>query len=139
MVVKLSIKYNYRKEKDMEKEIEYDEGEGSKTGFVMINNNFLYSWSGIIGPGPSVLYMDLLSYCYGKKTHAWPSVRTLAEDLGITKNTVRKYREVLIKFGLIKKMYKRRLPDGNHQTNVYEIVRSEDLPCPEQNCVEEAR
>ena len=138
MVVKLSIKYNYRKEKDMEKEIEYDEGEGSKTGFVMINNNFLYSWSGIIGPGPSVLYMDLLSYCYGKKTHAWPSVRTLAEDLGITKNTVRKYREVLIKFGLIKKMYKRRLPDGNYQTNVYEIVRSEDLPCPEQNCVEKA-
>ena len=138
MVVKLSIKYNYRKEKDMEKEIEYDEGEGSKTGFVMINNNFLYSWSGMIGPGPSVLYMDLLSYCYGKKTHAWPSVRTLAEDLGITKNTVRKYREVLIKFGLIKKMYKRRLPDGNYQTNVYEIVRSEDLPCPEQNCVEKA-
>ena len=123
----------------MEKEIEYDEGEDSKTGFVMINNNFLYSWSGIIGPGPSVLYMDLLSYCYGKKTHAWPSVRTLAEDLGITKNSVRKYREVLIKFGLIKKMYKRRLPDGNYQTNVYEIVRSEDLPCPEQNCVEKAR
>jgi predicted transcriptional regulator len=104
----------------------------------MINNNFLDYWSGIIGPGPSVLYMDLLSYCYGKKTHAWPSVRTLAEDLGITKNSVRKYREVLIKFGLIKKMYKRRLPDGNYQTNVYEIVRSEDLPYPEQNCEEEA-
>jgi len=112
----------------MEEEIEYAGENGSKNGFVMINNNFLENWSGIIGPGPSVLYMDLLSYCYGKKTHAWPSVRTLAEDLGITKNSVRKYREVLIKFGLIKKMYKRRLPDGNYQTNVYEIVRSEDLP-----------
>ncbi len=121
----------------MEEEIEYGEGEGSKNGFVMINNIFLDYWSGIIGPGPSVLYMDLLSYCYGKKTHAWPSVRTLAEDLGITKNSVRKYREVLIKFGLIKKMYKRRLPDGNFQTNVYEIVRSEDLPYPEQNHEEE--
>jgi len=64
-------------------------------------------------------------------------VRTLAEDLGITKNSVRKYREVLIKFGLIRKMYKRRLPDGNYQTNVYEIVRSEDLPYPEQNREEE--
>jgi predicted transcriptional regulator len=83
--------------------------------------------------------MDLLSYCYGKKTHAWPSVRTLAEDLGITKNSVRKYRGVLIKFGLIKKMYKRRLPDGNYQTNIYEIVRSEDLPYPEQNREEEVR
>ena len=122
----------------MEEEIEYDEEAGSKNGFVMINNNFLENWSGIIGPGPSVLYMDLLSYCYGKKTHAWPSVRTLAEDLGITKNSVRKYREVLIKFGLIKKMYKRRLPDGNYQTNVYEIVRSEDLPVLRKNCEEEA-
>jgi hypothetical protein len=117
----------------MEEEIGDVEGEVSKNGFVMINNNFLDYWSGIIGPGPSVLYMDLLSYCYGKKTHAWPSVRTLAEDLGITKNSVRKYRKVLIKFGLIKKMYKRRLPDGNYQTNIYEIVRSEDLPYPEQN------
>jgi hypothetical protein len=35
-------------------------------------------------------------------------------------------------------MYKRRLPDGNYQTNVYEIVRSEDLPYPEQNRGEEA-
>ncbi len=122
----------------MEEEIEYDEGKDSKNGFVMINNNFLENWSGIIGPGPSVLYMDLLSYCYGKKTHAWSSVRTLAEDLGITKNSVRKYREVLIKFGLIKKMYKRRLPDGNYQTNVYEIVRSEDLPVLRKNCEEEA-
>ena len=34
----------------MEEEIEYNEGNGSKTGFVMINNNFLENWSGIIGP-----------------------------------------------------------------------------------------
>jgi len=88
--------------------------------------------------GPSILSLDLLSYCYGKKTHAWPSVRTLAEDLGITKNSVRKYREVLIKYGLIKKMYKRRLPDGNYQTNIYEMVRSEDLLNPEQNHEENA-
>ncbi|RXG66110.1 helix-turn-helix domain-containing protein [Candidatus Atribacteria bacterium 1244-E10-H5-B2] len=73
-----------------------------------------------------------------QKTHTWPSVRTLAEDLGITKNSVRKYREVLIKFGLIKNMHKRRLPDGNYQTNIYEIVRSEDLAYPEQNCEKEA-
>jgi hypothetical protein len=126
----LSVKYNYRKEKDMEKEIEYNERKGSENGFVIINNNFLENWSGIIGAGPSILYLDLLSYCYGKKTHAWPSVRTLAEDLGITKNSIRKYREVLIKYGLIKKMYKRKSADGSYQTNVYEIVRSEDLPYP---------
>jgi len=32
----------------MEEEIECDEGKGSKNGFVMINNNFLDYWSGII-------------------------------------------------------------------------------------------
>jgi len=61
-----------------------------------------------------------------------PSVGTLAKNMGVTKNSVRKYREVLIGYGLIKKMYRRRLPDGNYQTNVYEIVRSEDLPDPGQ-------
>jgi len=64
----------------MEEEIGCNEGEVSKNGFIMLNNNFLNYWSGIIGPGPSVLYMDLLSYCYGKKTHAWPSVKTLAKE-----------------------------------------------------------
>ncbi len=52
--------------------------------------------------------------------------------MGVTKNSVRKYREVLMEYGLIKKMYKRRLPDGSYQTNVYEIVRSEDLLNPVQ-------
>ena len=51
----------------MEREIEYNERKGSENGFVIINNNFLENWSGIIGVGPSVLYLDLLSYCYGKK------------------------------------------------------------------------
>jgi len=116
----------------MEREIEYNERKVSENGFVIINNIFLENWSGIIVAGPSILYLNLLSYCYGKKTHAWPSVGTLAEDLGITKNSVRKYREVLIKYGLIKKMYKRKSADGSYQTNVYEIVRSEDLPYPGQ-------
>jgi hypothetical protein len=123
----------------MEEEIKYNEEKGSENGFTIVYNNFLENWPGIIGLGPSVLYVDLLSYCYGKKTHAWPSVRRLAEDLGITKNSVRKYREVLIKFGLIKKMYKRKSADGSYQTSVYEMVRSEDLPYPEQNIEEEAR
>jgi len=116
----------------MEEEIETNERKGLRTGFTMIHKDFLNNWIEIIGPGPTMLYIQLLSYCYGKKTHAWPSVGTLAKNMGVTKNSVRKYREVLIKFGLIKKMYKRRLPDGNYQTNVYEIVRSEDLPYPGQ-------
>jgi len=110
----------------MEREIEDNERNVSRTGFTIIHKDFLSNWIKVIGAGPTMLYLQLLSYCYGKKTHAWPSVGTLA------KNSVRKYREVLIKYGLIKKMYKRKSADGSYQTNVYEIVRSEDLPYPGQ-------
>ncbi len=37
-----------------------------------------------------------------------------------------------MEYGLIKKMYKRKSADGSYQTNIYEIVRSEDLPYPGQ-------
>ena len=66
----MPIKYNYRKEKILKKKLEILREIVQKTFFVMISNNFLDYWSGIIGPGPSILYMDLLSYCYGKKTWA---------------------------------------------------------------------
>ena len=46
----MSIKYNYRKEKDMEKEIEYNERKGSRTGFTMIHKDFLGNWLRVIGP-----------------------------------------------------------------------------------------
>ncbi len=118
----------------MEREIEYNERKGSRTGFTIVSDNFLDNWSGFMGVGPSVLYIMLLNYCYGKKIHAWPSIGTLAKKMGVTKNSVRKYREVLIKYGLIEKMYKRKLTDGSYQTNVYQIVRSEDLPDPGKNC-----
>ncbi len=95
----------------MEEEIEYDEGTVSRPGFTIVYKSFLRNWIRIIGPGSTMLYLQLLSYCYGKKS-------------------VRKYREVLIKYGLIEKMYKRKSADGSYQTNVYEIVRSEDLPYP---------
>jgi len=128
----LSIKYNYRKEEDMERELEDNERKGSRTGFTMIHRDFLSNWIGVMGPGPTMLYIQLLSYCYGKKTHAWPSVGTLAKNMGVTKNSVRKYRGVLMEYGLIKKMYKRKSADGSYHTNIYEIVRSEDLPYPGQ-------
>lgn len=112
----------------MEREIGENKKDVSKTGFTIINDNFLDNWSGVIGVGPTALYIALLKYCYGNKTHAWPSVGTLAKNIGVTKNSVRKYREVLIKYGFIEKMYRRKSADGSYQTNVYQIVRSDKLP-----------
>jgi hypothetical protein len=131
-VANLSIKYNYRKEKNMEKEIGDNERNVSRPGFTIVYKDFLSNWIKVIGTGPTMLYLQLLSYCYGKKTHAWPSVGTLAENMGVTKNSIRKYRKVLIDYGLIEKMYRRKSANGSYQTNMYQIVRSEDLLYPGQ-------
>ncbi len=53
---------------------------------------------------------------------------TLAKRMGVTKNTIRKYREVLIKYELIEKMYKRKSANGDYQTNLYQIAKSDKLP-----------
>jgi len=100
----------------------------SNAGFTLIHKDFINNWTKIIGTGPTMLYFQLLSYCYGHKKHAWPSVGTLAKRMGVTKNTIRKYREVLIKYGLIEKMYKRMSANGDYQTNLYQIAKSDKLP-----------
>jgi len=133
-VAKLSVKYNYRKGKDMEIEIGENNKNVSRTGFTIIHKDFLNNWIKVIGTGPTMFYLQLLSYLLWQKTHAWPSVGTLAKRMGVTKNSIRKYRKVLIDYGLIVKMYKRKSADGSYQTNMYQILRSEDLPDLGKNC-----
>jgi len=112
----------------MEREREENMKGFSNTGFTMIHKDFINNWTKIIGTGPTMLYFQLLSYCYGHKKHAWPSVGTLAKRMGVSKNTIRKYREVLIKYELIEKMYKRMSANGDYQTNLYQIAKSDKLP-----------
>ena len=112
----------------MEREKEENKKGFPNTGFTLIHKDFINNWTKIIGTGPTMLYFQLLSYCYGHKKHAWPSVGTLAKNMGVTKNTIRKYRGVLIKNGLIEKMYKRKSADGYYQTNIYQIAKSDKLP-----------
>ena len=97
------------------------------SGYTKVYRDFFLYWIKIIGPGPLLLYYQLKSYCYGEKIHAWPSVGTLARSMGVTKNTVRKYRQILINHGLIVKMLKRKSEDGSYQTNIYEILRYENM------------
>lgn len=97
------------------------------SGYTKVYDDFFLHWIKIIGPGPLMLYYQLKSFCYGDKIHAWPSVGTLAKRMGVTKNTVRKYRQVLIDHELIVKMLKRKSEDGSYQTNIYEIVRYENM------------
>ena len=93
-----------------------------KQGYIIIPNHFLREWVKVLGVGPALLYLQLLSYCHKEKDIAWPTLTTLSSKLGISKNSLLSYRKILLKYGLIKKIIKRRTAQGNYQSNFYKIT-----------------
>ncbi len=90
--------------------------------FTTIQDYFLAHWVIIIGLGPAMLYLQLLSYCYKGKDIAWPSIQTLNKRMGTTTKTLIKYRNTLLEYGLIKKVIKQRSSSGGYDHNLYQIV-----------------
>jgi len=90
--------------------------------FTTIQDYFLAHWVNVIGLGPAMLYLQLLSYCYKGKDTAWPSIKTLNKRMGTTTKTLIKYRNTLLEYGLIKKIVKQRSASGGYDHNLYQIV-----------------
>ena len=90
--------------------------------YTTIQDYFLAHWVNIIGLGPTVLYLQLLSYCYKGKDIAWPSIQTLNKRMGTTTKTLIKYRNTLLEYGLIKKILKQKSSSGGYDHNLYQIV-----------------
>ena len=90
--------------------------------YTTIQDYFLAHWVNVIGLGPTVLYLQLLSYCHKGKDIAWPSIKTLNKRMGTTTKTLIKYRNTLLEYGLIKKMVKQRSSSGGYDHNLYQIV-----------------
>lgn len=90
--------------------------------YTTIQDYFLAHWVSIIGLGPTVLYLQLLSYCHKGKDIAWPSIKTLNKRMGTTTKTLIRYRNALLEYGLIKKVVKQRSSSGGYDHNLYQIV-----------------
>ena len=90
--------------------------------YTTIQDYFLAHWVSIIGLGPTVLYLQLLSYCHKGKDIAWPSIKTLNKRMGTTTKSLIKYRNTLLEYGLIKKIVKQRSASGGYDHNLYQIV-----------------
>lgn len=90
--------------------------------FTTIQDYFLAHWVNVIGLGPAMLYLQLLSYCYKGKDTAWPSIKTLNKRMGTTTKTLIRYRNALLEYGLIKKVVKQRSSSGGYDHNLYQIV-----------------
>ena len=90
--------------------------------YTTIQDYFLAHWVSTIGLGPTVLYLQLLSYCHKGKDIAWPSIKTLNKRMGTTTKSLIKYRAILLECGLIKKIVKQRSASGGYDHNLYQIV-----------------
>ena len=90
--------------------------------YTTIQDYFLAHWVSIIGLGPAMLYVQLLSYCHKGKDTAWPSIKTLNKRMGTTTKTLIRYRNTLMEYGLIKKIIKQKFSTGGYDHNLYQIV-----------------
>ena len=71
-----------------------------------VDNRLIMSAAARLG-GPMGLYMTVLVRC-GGKGHCWPSVEKLATDLGAPVRTVVRWRDHLVKEGLVSIKRRRR-------------------------------
>ena len=106
----------------MEKEILKKQKQSSKEGYVVVPNYFLREWVKVLGVGPAMLYLYLLTYCHKGKDIAWPTISTLSKKMNLTPKTITKYRQTLVKYGLIKKVSKRKTSSGCHIRNIYQLT-----------------
>jgi hypothetical protein len=106
----------------MEKEKPNNQNKSSQDGYVIVPNYFLREWVKVLGGGPALLYLELLTYCHQEKDLAWPTLTTLSNKLGTSKNSLISYRKTLLKYGLIKKIVRRRSAQGNYRSNLYQIT-----------------
>ena len=106
----------------MEKEKPNNQNKLSNQGYVIVPNYFFREWVKVLGIGPALLYLELLSYCHKEKDLVWPTLTTLSNKLAISKNSLISYRKPLLKYGLIKKIVRRKSAQGDYQPNLYKVT-----------------
>jgi hypothetical protein len=106
----------------MEKEKLNNQNKLSNQGYVIVPNYFFREWVKVLGGGPALLYLELLTYCHQEKDLAWPTLGRLSNLLGIAKTTLLRYLNTLIKSGLIKNISRDKSTTGHHKKNIYQIL-----------------
>ncbi|MDD5015539.1 MAG: helix-turn-helix domain-containing protein [Atribacterota bacterium] len=105
----------------MKKEILNKQKQLSKDGYIVVPNYFLRKWVKMLGIGPAMLYLYLLTYCHKGKDVAWPTISTLSKTMDLTPKTITKYRQILVEYSLIKKISKRKTSPNSHRRNIYRL------------------
>jgi len=106
----------------MEREKPNNQNKSSKEGCIIIPNSFFKEWTGVLGGGPILLYLELLTYCHKDKDTAWPTLKTLSKGLHKSTKSITRHHRKLVKAGLIKKVVKSKVASGNYLRNIYQLA-----------------
>lgn len=87
-----------------------------------MNKDYLYFYKKIscadVPPSARTVYRALLHYANRKTWSCFPSVKTLANDTGLSERTIRTHINTLVKEELILKISRKRKDNGN-SSNLY--------------------
>jgi len=106
----------------MERERPNNQNLQVKEGCIIIPNSFFKEWVKVLGGGPTLLYLELLTYCHQEKDLAWPTLKTLSRHLQMTTKTLTRHHRRLAQAGLIKKVFKSKTASGNYKRNIYQLT-----------------
>jgi len=109
----------------MENEKQNNQNKSSKEGCIIIPNSFFKEWTEVLGDGPILLYLELLTYCHKDKDTAWPTLKTLSRGLHRSTKSITRHHRKLVKAGLIKKVVKGKTTSGNYKRNIYQLAHPE--------------
>jgi len=63
---------------------------------------------------------------------AFPSLKRLAADMGVSVKNIVVYRKILVSYGLIKKIIRRKDENGSYQSSLYQLVRFDNTLSTEE-------
>ena len=106
----------------MKRERQHNQNLKTKEGCIIIPNSFFKEWTEVLGDGPILLYLELLTYCHQDKDTAWPTLKTLSRGLHRSTKSITRHHRKLVKTGLIKKVVKGKIASGNYLRNIYQLA-----------------
>lgn len=91
--------------------------------FTLVSNYLLDFWGACIGNDAVQVYLHLKRYAYGKKDFCFPDIEMIALKMGKSRNTIKKYLNILEEHHFIAIFLRRDATDNNRDVSPFFKIR----------------
>lgn len=93
-----------------------------KRGWFWLDNDYLNGWAKYFGAVGTAIYVSLCRHSNNENQKCFPAMKTIAEETGISENTVKKYIHLFEKFKLIGIEKERDYKTKKWLNNIYTLL-----------------